>query len=156
VAVLIVCAGVWLRGDAVVDRYQRLASKLQCTCGCTQPILKACENMNCEYKASIQNSLAQLAQRAKSNDSDDLILQSFVQEYGPDVLVLPPHSDFGTMAWAMPAIAAALGLLIIVAVVRFWRRRTPVLANVAATRKVSSRTRAEVQAEIERELKEAQ
>jgi cytochrome c-type biogenesis protein CcmH/NrfF len=137
--------------DSAQDRYYRIASKLQCTCGCQQPILKACENMNCAYKAQLQNSLAQLAQRAKSSDSDDLVLQSFVQEYGPDVLAAPLNDTFGKIAWLMPAIAALLGLALVFAAIRYMRahRRAP-----AVPKNPSQRMRSEVEEEVERVLRE--
>jgi cytochrome c-type biogenesis protein CcmH/NrfF len=138
-----------LRGDATTDRYQRLAAKMQCTCGCTQPMLKACSNMNCSYKASIQAGLTKLADRARSNESDDLILQSFVQEFGPDVLAVPPTTGFGALAWSMPWIAALAGIMLVFYVIRRWKTRQPAVA----TAPVSGETLDRVRDEIERELR---
>jgi len=52
--------------------------------------------------------LKKMDQRVAANDSDDLILQSFVQEYGEQVLAEPPASGFNMLAWMIPGIAFGL------------------------------------------------
>ncbi len=54
--------------------------------------------------------LKEMDQRVASGDSDDLILQSFVQEYGEAVLAEPPTHGFNSLAWAIPVIAFVMGL----------------------------------------------
>jgi cytochrome c-type biogenesis protein CcmH len=56
-------------------------------------------------------------------DSDDLILQSFVQEYGQVVLMEPPRSGVGRVAWAMPVVYLLVGGVIVVLVISRWRKR---------------------------------
>ena len=49
----------------------------------------------------------------RRGDSDDLILQSFVQEYGPTVLSEPPpKKGFNWLAWIVPIAAPLLALLL--------------------------------------------
>ena len=65
-----------------------------------------------------------------SNNNDDLILQGFVQEYGPTVMAAPSTTGFNRVAWIMPFVALAFGMAFVVYVVRSWRNRpAPALAD---------------------------
>ena len=64
------------------------------------------------------------------NNNDDLILQGFVQEYGPTVIAAPTTTGFNRVAWVMPFVALALGIAFVVYVVRSWKNRpAPALAD---------------------------
>ncbi|MGC2505119.1 MAG: cytochrome c-type biogenesis protein CcmH, partial [Candidatus Acidiferrales bacterium] len=52
-----------------------------------------------------------------------LILQSFVQEYGPTVLIEPPKAGFDWLAWIMPILFPIVALFLVWHVVRKWHRR---------------------------------
>src|ERR1700686_4623679 len=88
------------------DRAKQLGAKLICMCNCGQ-ILTACNHVGCTRSTAM---LKEMDQRVAANDSDDLILQSFVQEYGEQALAEPPTHGFNILAWAIPAIAFAMGL----------------------------------------------
>ena len=55
--------------------------------------------------------LQELDQLVARNDSDDLILQAFVQEYGPTVLSEPPTKGFNWAAWIVPIVVPLRGAL---------------------------------------------
>src|SRR5208337_3087549 len=59
------------------ERAKELGKKLVCVCGCNQ-ILTACNHVGCTYSHTM---LKELDDRVARGDSDQLILQSFVQEY---------------------------------------------------------------------------
>src|SRR5688572_2138612 len=101
------------------DRAKQLGGKMMCMCSCGQ-ILTACNHVGCTMSA---NMLKQLDQRVAVNESNDLLLQSFVQEYGEQVLAEPPAHGFNSIAWMIPGIAFALGLAVVVMVIRQWRHR---------------------------------
>jgi cytochrome c-type biogenesis protein CcmH len=105
------------------DRAKTLGSKLICMCNCGQ-ILTACNHVGCTRSAAM---LKEMDQRVASGDNDDLIMQSFVQEYGEAVLAEPPAHGFNGIAWAIPIIASILGLGLVVVLIRNWRH-TPVPA----------------------------
>ena len=68
--------------------------------------------------------------RQRRQNSDDLILQGFVQEYGPTVIAAPTATGFNRVAWIMPFVALALGIAFVVYVVRSWKNRPePALAD---------------------------
>jgi len=66
--------------------------------------------------------LKEIDLRVSRGESDDLILQDFVQEYGPTVLISPPAKGFNWFVWVMPVVLPILALLLIWEVVRRWRR----------------------------------
>jgi cytochrome c-type biogenesis protein CcmH len=101
------------------ERAKHLGSQLMCMCNCNQ-ILTQCNHVGCTVSASM---LKQLDQRVESASSDDLILQSFVQEFGPKVLASPPAEGFNLLAWIIPAVAFGTGLALVIVVIRQWRRR---------------------------------
>jgi cytochrome c-type biogenesis protein CcmH/NrfF len=79
--------------------------------------------------------------RIAKGDSDDLIVQSFVQDYGQAVLTEPPHSGFAGLAWWIPVLALAAGLGLVVGIISRWRKRLtpgPALAGAGNTPVISS------------------
>jgi cytochrome c-type biogenesis protein CcmH/NrfF len=127
------------------DRAKRLGGKLICMCGCNQ-ILTECNHVGCTMSGAM---LKEMDQRVTANDSDDLILQSFVQEFGAAALAEPPTRGFNSLAWAIPGIAFALGLGLVVMVIRQWRHRVTVVP--AAGPPVSPEMLARARREIDRQ-----
>src|SRR5215469_11996373 len=81
------------QGDANNARYENLGHRLICTCdsepatgmgqrGCKQVLLE-CSHTNCEPSKHMRS---ELSDSLRKGDSDDVILHSFVKEYGADVL----------------------------------------------------------------------
>jgi cytochrome c-type biogenesis protein CcmH/NrfF len=101
------------------ERAKVIGAKLMCMCGCGQ-ILTQCNHINCPSSAPM---LKQLDQHVASGEADDLIVQDFIQEYGEKVLSAPPTHGFSSIAWYIPGVAFALGLAIVVTIIRLWRRR---------------------------------
>jgi cytochrome c-type biogenesis protein CcmH/NrfF len=85
--------------------------------------------------------LKKIDERMAQGNSDDLIVQSFVQEYGQAVLTEPPHSGFGRVAWWIPALALIGGFALVLAVISRWRKRLtpePALAGAGNVSSISS------------------
>src|SRR5579863_7127129 len=128
VSLLAVCiACVLLLGADNDARFNTLGHKMICGCGCNQ-ILLECNHVGCPLSDGMRNELAAGIQRG---DSDDLILQAFVQKYGPTILLAPPATGFNRTAWVMPYLALVLGLTTVVLIVRSWRNRPLVLPEGA-------------------------
>jgi len=126
--VLILTAAVFLfigAGDTDA-RFKDLGHRMMCACGCGQ-ILLECNHVGCTYSDKMRNQL--LASIDRGNN-DDLVLQGFVQEYGPTVIAAPTATGFNRVAWIMPFVALALGITFVIYVVRSWRNRPePALAD---------------------------
>ena len=54
-------------------------------------------------------------------DSDDLIMQNFVQEFGTKVYAEPPKSGLSLVAWMLPSIYLVLGTVVVILVISRWR-----------------------------------
>jgi len=100
-------------------RFDRLGHKMICKCGCNQ-ILLACNHVGCPLSSRMR---AELETALTRGDSDDLVLQAFVQQYGPAVLAAPTASGFNRVAWIMPFAVLLAGFAAAVTVARHWRRR---------------------------------
>jgi cytochrome c-type biogenesis protein CcmH len=105
-------------------RFENLGHKLMCRCGCNQ-ILLECNHIGCPYSEKMRQELMAALQ---GPDSDDLILQRFVQEYGAVVLAAPTATGFNRVAWIAPFAALGAGIFAVVWVVRRWRMRQARLA----------------------------
>jgi cytochrome c-type biogenesis protein CcmH len=106
-------------GAQKTERAKVLGGKLMCMCGCGQ-ILTQCNHLNCPSSGPM---LKELDQHVAGSESDDLIIQDFVQKYGEKVLSAPASTGFNSIAWYIPGVAFVLGLGIVVAVIRLWRQR---------------------------------
>jgi cytochrome c-type biogenesis protein CcmH len=113
-------------GPATDARFKDLGHRMMCTCGCGQ-ILLECNHVGCQSSEKMRN---QLLGALDKGDNDDLILQGFVQEYGPTVIAAPTATGFNRIAWIMPFLVLALGIAFAVHIVRSWKNRpTPALAD---------------------------
>ncbi|HEY8715521.1 MAG TPA: cytochrome c-type biogenesis protein CcmH, partial [Candidatus Acidoferrum sp.] len=88
-----------------------------------------CNHVGCTTSTAM---LKQIDQGILRGDSEDTITQAFVQEFGTKVYAEPPHSGFSLVAWCMPAVYLAVGLVLVFFVISRWRKR-PVPATDNAT-----------------------
>ena len=107
-------------------RFKDLGHRMMCACGCSQ-ILLECNHVGCTYSDKMRD---QLQAALDKGNNDDLILQGFVQEYGPTVIAAPTATGFNCVAWIMPFLVLALGIAFAVHIVRSWKNRPePALAD---------------------------
>jgi cytochrome c-type biogenesis protein CcmH/NrfF len=107
-------------------RAKALSKKVMCMCGGCNDTAGTCNHTGGAFSGPCDTAKAmqkEVAQRVDRGDSDDLILQSFVQEYGPTVLPDPPKEGFTWLVWIAPIAAPLIALFLIWEVVRRWRRR---------------------------------
>jgi cytochrome c-type biogenesis protein CcmH/NrfF len=135
---LILAAAVFLFLAAMPTpdaRFHDLGHRMMCTCGCGQ-ILLECNHVGCQSSEKMRNQLMAAITRGGDGsggsgvNNDDLILQGFVQEYGPTVIAAPGATGFNRVAWIMPFAVLALGIAFAVHTVRTWKNRPePALAD---------------------------
>src|SRR6202140_4451778 len=107
-------------------RFKDLGHRMMCACGCSQ-ILLECNHVGCTYSDKMRD---QLQAALDKGNNDDLILQGFVQDYGPTVIAAPTATGFNRVAWIMPFVALGMGITFVIYVVRSWRNRPePALAD---------------------------
>jgi cytochrome c-type biogenesis protein CcmH/NrfF len=108
------------------DRAKVLGNKILCMCGGCEDAAGSCNHMGGSFSGPCDTAKAMLKEvneRVGRNESDDLTLQSFVQEYGATVLVEPPKSGFNWLAWIAPIAMPLFALFVLWEVARRWRQR---------------------------------
>ncbi|HEY7352984.1 MAG TPA: cytochrome c-type biogenesis protein CcmH [Terriglobales bacterium] len=100
-------------------RIDRLGHQLLCVCGCNQ-ILLECNHVGCSYSTRMRDELTAAVTRG---DSDNGVLQWFIQTYGTTVLPAPTNTGFDRMAWVMPYVALFGGIGLVVGIVWVWKKR---------------------------------
>ena len=141
----------WCTADFV--RFRRCAAgrshhlvgmKVRCMCGGCNDSAGGCYHVGGAFSGPCDTALGMLKkidERIAKGDSDDLIVQSFVQEFGQAVLTEPPHSGFGRVAWWIPALALIGGFALVLSVISRWRKRLspePALAGAGNARPISA------------------
>ena len=105
----------------VTPAVRRVGMRLACLCGTCNNSVGDCAMLECGYCKPARLRIAQMQAAGKT---DDEIVAAFVKEQGVQALIAPPASGFNLLAWVMPFVAIALGLLAIAWFVRrFGARR---------------------------------
>jgi cytochrome c-type biogenesis protein CcmH/NrfF len=100
-------------------RIDRIGHQLMCVCGCNQVLLE-CNHVGCSYSTRMRDELTAAVTRG---DSDNNVLQEFIQTYGTTVLTVPTDKGFNRVAWIMPYLALVLGIGLVVFIVAVWKKR---------------------------------
>ncbi|HEY2360646.1 MAG TPA: cytochrome c-type biogenesis protein CcmH [Candidatus Angelobacter sp.] len=125
-ALLLPCALVLLMGaDNQEARYQKLGSKIMCTCGCAEMLLQ-CDHVGCPNSDRMTH---QLRANVQTMSSDEEVLDWFRNTWGVTSVVEPRTHGFELLAWILPAAGLGLGLILVLLVIRNWKMRpAPVAA----------------------------
>jgi cytochrome c-type biogenesis CcmH protein len=127
-----------------LDHTHQLGMKVKCMCGGCNDSAGGCYHVGGAFSGPCDTALGMLKkidERIAQGNSDDLIVQSFVQEYGQAVLTEPPHSGFGRVAWWIPALALIGGFALVLTVISRWRKHIgpePVLAGAGTAPAIST------------------
>jgi cytochrome c-type biogenesis protein CcmF len=89
---------------------------IMCTCGCRRSLEK-CGMVNCHGEAA---QMAQLRRYIAEGKSHDEILAAFVSDGGEHMLMAPLDRGFNRLAWMLPYMLAAAGLITIIVNARRW------------------------------------
>ncbi|MHB8525553.1 MAG: cytochrome c-type biogenesis protein [Candidatus Acidiferrales bacterium] len=138
---------MWAQAPEAGAGAKKLGNRIMCMCGgCNDTALK-CNHMGGAYAGpceTAQAELKELNERVGQGKSDDLVLQSFVQEYGPTVLISPPARGFDLWAWLMPVIAPLIGIALVWMVVVRWRRKMAVAGAPPVSQELLARARNDI------------
>ena len=111
---------VGLRGPrpqrSVEDRVRAVASTLRCPVCQSLSVADSPSGVAREMRATI-------ARRLRAGDSPSEIRERFVASYGESILLAPPRSGIGWLAWVLPPLILLLGSLAAVLSARRWVRR---------------------------------
>jgi cytochrome c-type biogenesis protein CcmH/NrfF len=136
------------------DRAKTLGKQLMCTCGCGDTA-GTCSHPGAAFSGPCEVAkakLKELDERIGRGESDSTIMQGFVQEYGESALAAPPARGFNWFAYSFPAVAFAIGLALVIMIIRQWRHRPQVAP--ASGPPVSPEMLEQVRRQIDREVQD--
>lgn len=110
-------------------RIDHIGHQLMCVCGCNQVLLE-CNHVGCSYSTRMRDELTAAVTRG---DSDNNVLQWFIQTYGTTVLTVPSDHGFNRLAWIMPYLALVVGIGLVVFIVAVWKKRPLALHSSVPT-----------------------
>jgi cytochrome c-type biogenesis protein CcmH/NrfF len=124
VAMMTVAAFAQNGADLESAAVLRVGAKLKCKCGCNQTV--ACQMPGgC---ALCKANRTKIYQMQHTGMSDQQIIDRFVAEKGPDIVVIPP----GVGGVLGPYVALGLGLLAVLYTIRRYKAKKPALAGATA------------------------
>ena len=125
-SLLLPLALVLLMGaDNQEARFQKVGSKIMCTCGCAEMLLQ-CDHVGCPNSDQMRS---QLKAQVQKTSNDEEVLDWFRTTWGVTAVVEPRTHGFELLAWILPVAGLGLGLLAVVVVIRKWKMRpAPVAA----------------------------
>src|SRR6266849_5144473 len=96
-----------LGAQQLSDRAKQVGMKIKCLCrGCEMPA-STCSHPGGAFSGmcdTAKGMLKEVDQHIAKGETDEQILQAFVQEYGTQVYTEPPKSGFSLVAWALPSV----------------------------------------------------
>jgi cytochrome c-type biogenesis protein CcmH/NrfF len=125
------------------EKAKELGKRMMCMCGCNE-ILTECNHVGCQSSGKM---LQELDERIARGEPDDLMMQSFVQEYGERVMLVPGTKGFNGIVWFMPIAFVAGGLVLIRWVTLRWRQRAAAAPAVHVSADLLARARSEAERE---------
>ncbi len=143
--------------QAYSDHAKQIGMHLKCMCrgcdmsagGCSHP--GGAFSGPCETAKGMLNDVdAHLAK----GETDEQIIQDFVNQYGAIVYVEPPKHGFGLVAWIMPFFYVILGIALVVFVINKWLKPRPVASSGSATSTLSTEALDRLRAQASRETEE--
>jgi len=135
-------------------RARDIANQVMCTCGCGDTA-GSCSHPGAAFSGPCEvakGKLKEINERVGRGESNDSILKTLVQEYGEAVLAAPPVSGFNWFAYGFPAVAFAIGLGLVIMIIRQWRHRPAVVP--ASGPAVSAEMLAHARRQIERDVRD--
>lgn len=137
-----------------VGRARDIANQVMCTCGCGDTA-GSCSHPGAAFSGPCEvakGKLKEINERVGRGESNDSIKQSLVQEYGEGVLAAPPARGFNWFAYTFPAVAFAIGLGLVIMIIRQWRHR-PAVAPASGPA-VSAEMLEHARRQIERDVRD--
>ena len=108
--------------DALDDGVRRIALQLQCPVCEGETVADSPSGLAADMRSVIRTKLA-------ASEPEQQILDEFVASYGDGILTEPPKRGISLGVWVGPLIGVALGALLVVTLLRAWRRQAPVAAG---------------------------
>ena len=101
-----------------------LEHRIRCQCGCTLDVYTCrTTDFSCQVSPSMHRDVMGLVAGGYTAQE---ILDAFVGVYGERVLMAPPAAGFNLLGWIAPFAVLGGGTVLVVSLLRRWRRQAPV------------------------------
>jgi cytochrome c-type biogenesis protein CcmH len=101
-----------------------LEHRIRCQCGCTLDVYTCrTTDFSCQVSPSMHRDVMALVAGGYTAQE---ILDAFVGVYGQRVLMAPPAAGFNLLGWVAPFAVLGGGTVLVVSLLRRWRRQAPV------------------------------
>jgi cytochrome c-type biogenesis protein CcmH/NrfF len=117
---------VAVRLAAQSDHAKQFGMKIKCMCRGCDMSAGGCSHPGGAFSGPCETAkgmMREADEHIAKGETDEQILQAFVQEYGSIVYVEPPKHGFGLVAWIMPVFYTLLGVGLVVFVMKKWRKQ---------------------------------
>jgi cytochrome c-type biogenesis protein CcmH len=128
------------------EHVRRLGDKLKCLCGCGSSVT-SCNMLQCEFS---EPARAKLLKMVNAGMSDSAIIDSFVKEYGLEILMRPPAQGFNLLGYVMPFAAIGLGLAFVWWMIRRFRKPLAVASGPELDEVTLARYQARIESDLEK------
>lgn len=126
--------------------YKWVGEQLLCQCGCGSTVY-GCNHYGCTEAAELRKAVRDALAVA---DTPEAALKMVGDKYGQKVLAEPPKTGFNLTAWIMPFAALLAGLMVVMIVLKGWKRQHA--AHAATAPAVDPALLARYQAGIDEEI----
>ena len=123
---------------------RRVGMRLACKCGCKDSVA-TCAMLECGFSKPAKERIARMQ---AAGFSARQIIDAFIRDYGPGIYLAPPSA----VGWAVPYLAAGIGLLTIWFFIRKYRKPKPLVEVSSMT--VDDPALAKYRDQIEKDLAE--
>ena len=134
-------------------RAKEIGMHIKCLCKGCDMTAGGCAHPGGAFSGPCATAVDQLKEidaHLGKGESEQQIIDAFIQEYGTIAYVEPPKHGFGLVAWLMPVIYSIVGLAVVIFVVRKWAVRKPAAASVmSAHNETFERARAQAARDTE-------
>ena len=147
-----------LGAQQLSDRAKQVGMKLKCMCRGCEMSAAGCSHPGGAFSGmcdTAKGMLKEVDQHITKGETDEQIMQAFVQEYGTQVYTEPPKTGFSLVAWVMPSVYLFVGAGLVVLVIARWRKRpAPLTASAGGAQGISAELLERARAQASRETQD--
>src|SRR3954468_16817846 len=96
---------------------RRVGARLRCQCGCPDSVA-TCSMLECHWSKPAKEKIARMQ---SVGQTDEQIVKSFLAEFGNAIYLAPPNA----LGWIVPYASVGVGVLIILAFIKKYRKPKP-------------------------------